>query len=97
MYNLACGNLQGNCVHHCVMLQYRAPLAKSKRTLTREKYSTLRGGTQEPAPIGSHKSMNCSTLSVSSSSSGQVVTASTLPSIKTSDAQNTGTQLYIST
>lgn len=80
------------------MLQYRAPLAKSKRTLTREKYSALRGGgIQEPAPIGSHRSMNCSTLSLSSSSSGQHVTVSTLPGIKTSDTQSTGTQLYIST
>jgi len=92
------GNLQGHCVKHCGMLQYRAPLAKSKRTLTREKYSALRGGRiQEPAPIGSHRSMNCSTLSVSSSGSGQNVTVSTLPSIKTSDTQNTGSQLYIST
>jgi len=80
------------------MLQYRAPLTKSKRTLTREKYSALRGGgIQEPAPIGSHRSMKCSTLSVSSSSSGQNITVSTLPGINTSDAQSTGTQLYIST
>jgi hypothetical protein len=97
-YSLMCGNLQRHCVKHWDVLQYRAPLAKSKRTLTREKYSALRGGgIQESSLIGSDSSVHCSTLSVSSNSSGQIVTASAVPSIKTSDAESSGTQLYIST
>jgi hypothetical protein len=75
------------------MLQYRAPLIKSKRTLTREKYSPfLRGGgILEPSPTGSHSSINCSTLSVCSSSSNRIVTAAAVPSIKTSAPQSQGT------
>jgi len=44
--------------------KYRAPLIKSKRTLTGEKYSPSLhgGGILEPSPTGSHSSINCSTL-----------------------------------
>ncbi|XP_023715952.2 J domain-containing protein DDB_G0295729 isoform X2 [Cryptotermes secundus] len=71
--------------------KYRAPLAMSKRTLTREKYSPLHGGgIREPSPISSGSSMNCSTISLSSSGAGQTITASAMPSIKTSTARSPG-------
>lgn len=78
------------------MLQYRAPLAVSKRTLTREKYSPLHGGgIREPSPISGGSSMNCSTVSLSSSGAGQTITASAMPSIKTSAARSPGTYSYM--
>jgi hypothetical protein len=64
----------------------------SKRSLTREKYSPLRGGgIREPSPISSGRSMSCSTVSLSSSGAGQTGTASAMPSIKTSAARSPGT------
>ncbi|PSN31843.1 hypothetical protein C0J52_13063, partial [Blattella germanica] len=50
------------------------PLSKSKRSIMREKYSpTARTGIREPSPMGSRGAVNCSTVSISSSSSNQTV------------------------
>ncbi|XP_069682814.1 serine-rich adhesin for platelets-like isoform X2 [Periplaneta americana] len=71
-------------------IKYRAPLGKSKRTLTREKYSpVLRCGIQELSPMGSRSSINCSTLSVNSTNSNKTITASSMPSIKTNAPRTT--------
>ncbi|KAJ9594619.1 hypothetical protein L9F63_027399, partial [Diploptera punctata] len=55
--------------------KYRAPLAKSKRSLTREKYSpVIRGGVREPSPISGRS------MSVTSATSNHTPTG--MPSIK---------------
>jgi hypothetical protein len=78
------------------MFQYRAPLAKSKRALTREKYSPLHGGgIREPSPISSHSSINCSTVSLSNSGAGETVTAPAVPNVKTNAARSPGTQTHL--
>ncbi|XP_021941479.1 uncharacterized protein LOC110840626 isoform X3 [Zootermopsis nevadensis] len=69
--------------------KYRAPVIKSKRSLTREKYSHhLHGG---GSSLGSRSnSINCSSLSVCSNSSGHTVAAPAEPSIKTSAPRSPG-------